>query len=44
MTYLNISRSNQLIFLMEHNFLGLGKMSTTMNRKIYLYKVKDFMV
>ena len=29
MTYLNVSRNNRLIFLMDHNFLGLGKMSTT---------------
>ena len=62
MTYLNVSRNNRLIFLMDHNFLGLGKMSTTYentlskdsnlrkkksavdHRKIYLYKVKDFIV
>ena len=56
--YLNVSRNNRLISFEDHNFLGLGKLSTTINglsvktatkkksaidhRKIYLYKVKDF--
>ena len=60
MTHLNVSRNNLLIFLADHDFLGLGKLSTTMkrlsvktetlkksaldHRKIYLYKVKDFIV
>ena len=60
MTYLNVSRNNRPIFLMDHNFLALGKLSTTMkrlskdsnlrkkraldHRKIYLYRVKDFIV
>ena len=32
MTYSNVSRNNLLIFLVDHNFLGLGKLSTTMKR------------
>ena len=60
MTYLNVSRNDQHIFLKDQNSLGLGKLSTTIKglsvktatkkksaldrRKIYLYKVKDFIV
>ena len=32
MTYFNVSRNNQPIFLVDLNFLGLGKLSTTMKR------------
>ena len=32
MTNLNVSRDNRVIFLKDHNFLGLGKLSTTVKR------------
>ena len=32
MTNLNVSRDNRVIFLKDHNFLSLGKLSTTVKR------------